>query len=140
MAFNIGLLLYIPYRDLEDRVYEAVVAAGFTDVTMAQSRVFQRISSSGSRVTELADQAKVTKQTASALVQALEAGGYVERVPDPTDARAQLIRVAPRGAAAIAIAAAEIARIEGEWRRALGSARFDRLTRDLDVLRRLTDH
>ncbi|MBL0707357.1 MarR family transcriptional regulator [Sinomonas sp. JC656] len=107
---------------------------------MAQSRVFQRISSGGSRVTELADQAKVTKQTASALVQALEDGGYVERAPDPTDARAQLIRVAPRGAAAIAIAAAEIARIEGEWRRALGSARFDRLTRDLDVLRRLTDH
>ncbi|GAB3272002.1 hypothetical protein GCM10027449_08200 [Sinomonas notoginsengisoli] len=139
MAFNIGLLLYIPYRALEDRVYEAVAAAGFTDITMAQSRVFQRISQAGSRVTELADRAKVTKQTASALVQALEDGAYVERVPDPTDARASLVRVAPRGAAATAIAAAEIARIEAEWRRELGPARYDRLIRDLEVLRRLTD-
>ena len=139
VTFNIGLLLYIPYRALEDRVFEAVVAAGFTDITMAQSRVFQRISSSGSRLTELADLAKVTKQTASALVASLEEGGYVERVPDPSDARARLIRVARRGAAATAVARAEIERIEAEWRHELGPARYDRLARDLEVLRRLTD-
>ena len=139
VAFNIGLLLYIPYRALEDRVFEAVVAAGFTDITVAQSRVFQRISSRGSRLTELADVAKVTKQTASALVEALERGGYVERVPDPSDARARLIRVAPRGAAATEVARAEIEIIEAEWRRELGPARYDRLARDLEVLRQLTD-
>ncbi len=139
VALNIGLLLYIPYRALEDRVFEAVTAAGFTDITMAQSRVFQRISQHGSRVTELADRAKVTKQTASALVQALEDAGYVERVPDPTDARASLVRVASRGAAATDAARAEIERIEAEWRRELGASRYDRLVRDLEVLQRLTD-
>jgi DNA-binding MarR family transcriptional regulator len=106
---------------------------------MAQSRIFQRISPQGSRITELADRAKVTKQTASALVKALEDGGYVERVPDPSDARAQLIRVAPRGAAATEAATAEIRRVEAEWRRELGAARYERLTRDLEVLRQLTE-
>jgi DNA-binding MarR family transcriptional regulator len=137
--FNIGLLLYIPYRALEDRVFEAIVAAGFTDITVAQSRVFQRISAQGSRITELAERARVTKQTASALVQALEDGRYVERVPDPVDARARLVRVAARGAAATAVAAAEIELIAAEWRRELGAARYGRLVRDLEMLRRLTD-
>lgn len=134
-----GLLLFIPYRALEERVYAAVLAAGFSDLSLAQARIFQRIEVEGSRITTLADQAYVTKQTASALVQTLEAGGYVERVPDPSDARASLILVAARGRAAVEVATREINRIEDEWRNELGSVRFTRLIEDLEVLRRLTD-
>ncbi len=60
--------------------------AGY-DVTVAQSRLAQRIADEGSRLTELADRAQVTKQTASLLVAALEREGLVERVPDPSDGR-----------------------------------------------------
>lgn len=134
-----GLLLFIPYRALEERVYAAVLAAGFSDLSLAQARIFQRIEVEGSRITTLAGQAYVTKQTASALVQMLEAGGYVERVPDPSDARASLILVAARGRAAVEVATREINRIEDEWRNELGSVRFTRLIEDLEVLRRLTD-
>ena len=38
----------------------------------------------GSRLTDLAAQAQVTKQTAGELVDQLERRGYVERVPDPS--------------------------------------------------------
>lgn len=137
--YNVGLLLFIPYRALEERVLAAIAAAGFEDLTLAQARIFQRIDAEGSRITALAEQAHVTKQTASALVQALVAAGYVERVPDPRDARASLVRVAERGAAAVDVAAREIDRVEAEWRTALGTARYERLTRDLDALRDLTE-
>ena len=54
---NTGLLLYIPYRAMEARVFKALAAAGYDDFTPAQARVFQRIAPGGSRLTDLAEQA-----------------------------------------------------------------------------------
>jgi DNA-binding MarR family transcriptional regulator len=98
---NLGLLLFIPYRALEKEVLDALAEAGFDDITLAQARVFQRIARDGSRLTELAEAAQVTKQTVGFLVDQLERGGYVERTPDPRDGRARRVRVAVRGAVAV---------------------------------------
>ncbi len=136
---NIGLLLYIPYRALENRVFEALAAAGFDDVTPAQSRIFQRIGPDGTRLTALAEQAQVTKQTAGFLVDQLERAGYVERGPDPLDARARLVRIAERGAKAIPIAASAVAEVEAEWAAQLGKQRMGQLRQALTRLRAVTD-
>jgi DNA-binding MarR family transcriptional regulator len=136
---NIGLLLYIPYRAMEKRVFDAVAAAGFDDFTPAQARVFQRIRPDGSRLTELAEQAQITKQSAGFLVDQLERAGYVERVPDPTDARARLVRIAERGAKAIPVAAAVVAEVEEEWTAHLGKQRMNQLRQALRKLREITD-
>jgi DNA-binding MarR family transcriptional regulator len=136
---NIGLLLYIPYRALEQRVFDALAAAGFDDFTSAQARVFQRIAPGGSRLTDLAEQAQITKQSAGFLVDQLERAGYVERVPDPTDARARLIRITDRGAKAIPLAAAAVADVEAEWTKHLGKQRMHQLRQILTRLRQITD-
>jgi DNA-binding MarR family transcriptional regulator len=88
---NVGTLLFIPYRAMETEVMRALGEAGHGVVTLAQARVLQRIGPGGSRLTDLADQAQVTKQTAGVLVDQLQAAGYVRRVPDPTDGRARLV-------------------------------------------------
>ena len=44
---NVGLLLFLPYRAMEARVFEGLAAAGFDDLTPAQARVFQRIAPGG---------------------------------------------------------------------------------------------
>ncbi|MEX5262238.1 MarR family winged helix-turn-helix transcriptional regulator [Kocuria sp. CPCC 205263] len=131
---NTGLLLYYPYRDMEIRVVEALHAAGFADLSYAQARIFQRIGPDGTRTVQLAEQARVTKQTASLLVQALEEEGYVERRPDPADARARLVSVAERGRAAQAVAAGVVAEVEEQWRRRLGARRYAALRRALAEL------
>lgn len=136
---NLGLLLFIPYRALETRVFERLAAAGFDDITPAQARVFQRISATGTRLTELAEQAQVTKQTAGFLVDQLERAGYVRRVPDPTDARARLVQIAERGAQTIPIAAAVVAEVEAEWAAHLGTTQATQLRRALVSLREITD-
>lgn len=136
---NLGLLLFIPYRALENRVFERLAEAGFDDITPAQSRVFQRIGAAGTRLTVLAEQAQVTKQTAGFLVDQLERADYVRRVPDPTDARARLVQIAERGARAIPIAAAVVAEIEAEWTAHLGTTQAAQLRRALTSLRELTD-
>jgi DNA-binding MarR family transcriptional regulator len=136
---NLGLLLFIPYRAMEARVFAALAASGFDDFTPAQARVFQRIGPDGSRLTDLAEQAQITKQSAGFLVDQLERAGYVERVPDPTDARARLVRIAERGARAIPLAAAIVAGVEAEWATHLGAARMAELREILGDLRDLTD-
>jgi DNA-binding MarR family transcriptional regulator len=138
-TLNLGLLLYIPYRAMEARVFAALAEAGFDTFTPAQARVFQRIAPQGSRLTDLAQQAQITKQSAGFLVDQLERAGYVERVPDPTDARARLVRVAERGAAAIPIAAAIVAAVEQEWAAHLGKRGVQQLRRLLTKLREITD-
>jgi DNA-binding MarR family transcriptional regulator len=136
---NVGVLMFVSYRAMEKRVFEALAAAGYDDLTPAQARVFQRIAPDGSRLTDLADQAQITKQSAGFLVDQLERAGYVERVPDPTDARARLIRVADRGARTIPLAAAVVADVEAEWSRHLGPRAMDQLRDALTRLRKITD-
>lgn len=138
-TLNLGLLLFIPYRDMETRIFQGLAAAGYDDITPAQARVFQRIAVGGSRLTDLAEQAGVTKPTAGFLVDQLERAGYVERVPDPTDGRARLVKVAERGARSVEASRAIVAEIEAEWTAHLGERRMAQLRRLLTDLREITD-
>ena len=138
-GLNTGLLLFIAYRAMENRIFEALAQAGFDDFTLAQARVMQRIGPEGTRLTRLAEAAQVTKQTAGHLVDQLERTGYVRRTPDPTDARARLVRLAERGIAAQPVAAAVLAEVEDEWRDHLGERRWRQLREALTSLREITD-
>lgn len=131
--------MFVAHRAAEARVFESVKAAGFNDLTLAQTRIAQRLTLGGIRVTDLAEQAGVTKQTAGALVDELESNGYVARRPDPVDARARLVVLTDRGERLCATAAAEIANVEGEWRSHLGPGRYDELRAALVSLRQITD-
>jgi DNA-binding MarR family transcriptional regulator len=120
---DLGVSLFIPYRYTEDRIFRAIQDAGFDDWTLAQCRVFQRIAPDGSRLTDLADQAQMSKQSAGVLVDQLERLGYVRRVPDPTDGRARLIVIEQRG----------------RRKAYLGTRNFTLLHQILDQLREITD-
>ncbi len=136
---DLGVALFIPYRYMEDRIFQAIQDAGFDDWTLAQVRVFQRIARDGSRLTDLADQAQVSKQSAGVLVDQLERLGYVRRVPDPTDGRARLIVIEERGRRAAEVAMATSSEIHLEWMAYLGTRNFTLLQQILDQLREITD-
>ncbi|NKX54425.1 MarR family winged helix-turn-helix transcriptional regulator [Arthrobacter mobilis] len=135
---NLGVLLFIPYRHMEQRIIAALNRAGYP-VTAAQAHIFQRINDEGSRLVELAEAASTTKQNAGFLVDQLEKQGYVERVPDPRDARARLVRITARGREAVAVAAGVEAAIEREWREHLGADETEQLRAALLRLRQITD-
>ena len=137
-APHVAVLFFVAHRAIEQRVLEAAHAAGHT-VTQAQGRVAARIGPYGTRLTELAAAAQVTKQTAGFLIDQLEKAAYVERVPDPTDARARLILLAPQGRAAQAQARRTERSIEREWERHLGKQRMSALRDALTSLREITD-
>ncbi len=124
---------------MENKVFAALAAAGFDDMTLARGRVFQRIGPAGARLTELAEQAQVTKQAAGALVDELERAGYVTRRPDLTDNRARLVCIAERGMAAIQVASTVVAEVEAEWTRHVGVHEMEQLRDTLMKLREITD-
>jgi DNA-binding MarR family transcriptional regulator len=136
---NLGLLCFYPHRAMEARILAALAAAGFDDITAAQGRIAARIGAGGTRLTDLAEQALVTKQTAGHLVDQLERGGYVRRVPDPTDARARLVQMAERGDRVVALARRVEAEVEAEWTAYLGEEATGRLREALTRLREITD-
>jgi DNA-binding MarR family transcriptional regulator len=136
---DLGVALFIPYRYMEDRIFRAIQDAGFDDWTLAQVRVFQRLAPDGSRLTDLADQAQMSKQSTGVLVDQLERLGYVRRVPDPTDGRARLIVIEERGRRAAEVAMATSTEILAEWTAFLGTRNFTLLHQILDQLREITD-
>ena len=132
-------MLFVANRALEQRAFDAVVAAGITDITLAQARVAARIGPEGSRVSDLAEQARVTKQSAAFLVEQLEAAGYVERVPDPTDGRARLVRLTTRARRVARAADTEVQRVLTEWADHVGEERLRQMHETLRDLREITD-
>lgn len=138
-AINFGVLLFIPYRHMETRILQRIHDAGYDDVTLAQARVFQRIAPGGSRLTDLAEQAQMTKQSVAGLVDELERMRYVRRVPDPDDRRARLIQIDKRGRQAAKAAQVAHNEIQAEWRSHLGTRRFTQLRELLEDLRAITD-
>jgi DNA-binding MarR family transcriptional regulator len=134
-----GVLMFIAHRSAENRIIAALHRAGYTDITVAQARIAARIGPRGTRISALAEQAQVSKQTATALVDRLEQAGYVERTVDPADARARIVRIGPKGQEIIPIVRAEEAAIEAEWTRHLGRRRMAQLRDTLAALREITD-
>lgn len=133
-----AVLMFIAGRHVEARVIDGVREAGHA-LTLAQARLAARIGERGTRLTDLAEQAQVTKQSAGFLVDQLERAGYVERVADPADARARLVRFTARGREVVAAARRVERQVLREWKRHLGPDRFAALQDALTALREITD-
>jgi DNA-binding MarR family transcriptional regulator len=127
----IGALLRIPFQAIVTRIHHDLQMAGFTDLRPAHFAVFQHIRPEGSRLTELAEQAQMTKQSMGYLVNHLETCGYVERVPDPSDHRARIVCLTKRGWDVDRAARASVAQIEKEWADQIGEGRLAQLRQTL---------
>jgi DNA-binding MarR family transcriptional regulator len=135
---NVGILLRTPFQEVVRRVSIGVAEAGFDDLRPAHSTVFQHIEAEGSRLTDLAERAQITKQSMGYLVDYLVERGYLERRPDPTDRRAALVCLTERGWAQIRASLEVIARLEEEWSRAIGARRMEQLRAILTELAHAT--
>jgi DNA-binding MarR family transcriptional regulator len=93
----LGLLLRLLYQHWTRAIDEALTAAGYDDIRGPHANVFTFLPPEGMRVSELTKLAHVRKQTMAQAVEELEALGYVERRPDPTDRRSRLVFLTERG-------------------------------------------
>ncbi|GAA1574948.1 hypothetical protein GCM10009789_30500 [Kribbella sancticallisti] len=132
-AANTIAMLGRAYSLLGFQIVDGVVGAGYPQKP-SHSAVFAQISPQGSRLSVLARGANMSPQAMGELVDELEELGYVERQPDPSDRRAKLIMLTPRGHECIAAGIATIEGIEERIDRILGADGHAELRRLLTEL------
>ena len=117
---GLGQLLLRAFRWFEGALFAELRAEGWTDVRPAHSQVFAHLQRGGSRASDLARRAGVSRQAMSELVRELESLGYLEQVPDPANRSARIVRLTPRGVAHVRDARRIVARLEEELTPLLG--------------------
>jgi DNA-binding MarR family transcriptional regulator len=120
-------LLLRAQRDFDAELNARLRERGYQDVRLAHSALFAHIDLEGTRSSELAERAGMTKQGMGQLVADLEKKGYVERVEDPADGRAKLVRLTKKGRRHVRDAREIIREIETAYARGLGDERLETL-------------
>jgi DNA-binding MarR family transcriptional regulator len=95
--------------------------AARAQVSAAHIHITRHLSLQGSRLSELADSAGMTKQAMGDLVTQCEAWGLVQRTPDPQDARARRIVFTETGLAWLRAFEQAVAQTEAEFKQEVGT-------------------
>ena len=123
---DLGRLLLEAHRAVGAEFVALLDERGYPDARPGHAAVVLHLDRrSGTRLSDLANRARMTKQGMMLVVDELEERGYVRRVPDPADARAKIVRLTARGRRYVAEARRVIAAIESGARRDLGDRRYD---------------
>ena len=130
--------LQILFRDARNAIEAAVRADlaqnGFGDVAPSHSALLRNIGDDGSRPSELAAHAGVTRQAITKLVDELERLDLVHRDPDPDDGRGVIVRYTDRGRAGVAIARKRMLALERAYAAQVGADRWAEVRSTLETL------
>lgn len=130
-GYELPLRLLMAFRALIDEVHAELARQGHPELRPMHGFVFQAIGPAGCTTAELSRRLGVSKQAAGKTVEALERLGYVERVRDPSDARARLVRLTGRGVDSLVRSAQVFDRLRARWAGTLGEERLRAFEADL---------
>jgi len=135
-AASTGQLLFRCARLLNDLGLARVRAATGVAIRPAHAALFPHIDLDGTRITEIARRAGVSKQAVGPVIAELVEWGMMERVPDPADGRAHLIRyaVGDDGEHSIVLGLRVLGTLEGELGVETGPGRWAALHDALTAL------
>jgi DNA-binding MarR family transcriptional regulator len=132
---SVAQLLFRAARLLNERAIARLRAkTRLGNVRTSHTALLPHIDLDGTRLTELARRMDVSKQAAAELVDELEAMGVLEKVPDPSDGRAKLVRFTKRGRQGLLDGLRLLQELETELESALGRDRLRALHATLVAL------
>lgn len=132
---SVAQLLFKAARLLNERAIARLDApASGPRLRAAHTSLFPHIDLEGTRLTELARRLGISKQAVGQLVDELEQMGALERVPDPDDGRAKLVRFSRTPGKTILDGLRHLQGIEAELAAELGEARMQGLREGLVAL------
>jgi DNA-binding MarR family transcriptional regulator len=129
---HLGRLLGHAMRRFDERVLSLMAhnievplalsnLAARSQVSAAHIHITRHLALEGSRLTDLAERAGMSKQAMGDLVDQCEAWGLVGREPDPRDRRARQVRFTEAGLAWLQAFREAVAQAEAEFRVEVGS-------------------
>ncbi len=116
------------------RLRAAFAAAGLDGIRPAQALALVPLAAGGLHASDLADRLRISRQAVAQAVAALERHEYVARKPHPSDARALIIELTPRGRQALRVMRSNALEVERRWQDVLGERRFSGLRETLVAL------
>lgn len=131
---NTGVYLRTLWDELRYNLEIQLKENGYHEISPSHGWIFYNTEEEGSRITELAGKAKITKQSMSALVAQLEDGGYVKKVPDPNDKRAWLLLLTAKGKKVKLVGQQLNYTFEEKWKQKLGEKDYSQLRKLLTKL------
>lgn len=132
---SLARLLLDAHRSVAGDLSVELEERGWPDLRPSQAALLLNVDRrSGTRSTELARRAGVTKQAIMVVVDELEAAGLVRRTPDVEDGRAKVVRLTARGRTCAAECRRAVAAVDARARRTLGGRRHDVLRETLEML------
>jgi DNA-binding MarR family transcriptional regulator len=124
---DLSHLLLEAFRTLDREIEAALEDRGVGELRPSQATALLLVDRTGTRLSEIAQRAGITKQAMMQLVDGLQAMGCVRRVPDPEDARAKVVRLTAKGLRHRASSRKAIQAVESRIRRRLGGRRHEAL-------------
>ncbi|MBW8806068.1 MAG: winged helix DNA-binding protein [Catenulisporales bacterium] len=130
---DLPLLLLLGFRALIDDVHTELDAAGHPSFRPLHGVAFKAIGD-GTTAAALGRRLGVSKQAAGKTIEGLERDGYVERVPDPEDARSKIVKLTARGAELQRLAYRVMAEQRARWAKQLGEEKMAALEEGLRAI------
>lgn len=132
----LGALLRRSHQLLFATINRALVDGGYHELSQTQMTMWRILwdHPGGLRATELAQRLEMTKQSMAQIVDNLSEHGYVERVDDPVDQRAKLVRLTKRGHAMGKLTRDAVRDVEADWKRRIGAAKVEAVREALTEL------
>ncbi|MEO6510522.1 MAG: MarR family winged helix-turn-helix transcriptional regulator [Nocardioides sp.] len=130
----LGTLMSSAGARLAARLDQGLADAGFADLRAAHAAPFMVMDPGGSRPSQLAARAHMSKQAMGELVGYLVGRGYLETVADPSDGRARLVRPTARGWRALDAGVAVIDAFDAWLDGQLGARGVDVLRKSLHLI------
>lgn len=133
-SLPLGSLMSSAGARLGARLDAALTEAGFPDLRAAHAAPFMVMDAAGTRGSHLAARAHMTKQAMGELIAYLIDRGYFETLPDPSDGRARLVRLTPKGWHAVDAGVHVISSFDDWLEAQLGGAAVALLRRQLTLI------
>ena len=134
-----GALTRLAWLAVREGIYSRVRQAGYSDLQPVHVLLFRYPTVADVRPTELAEQIGISKQAMNDLLRQMEAKGYLELRPDPSDGRARLITLTPRGSELMELVRSADQAVSEEWAEVVGQKRFNAFRQTLIELVQAAD-
>lgn len=131
---SVARLLHDSFTICRGRVLEKLTSRGHPYINLSHSVVLRHIDVEGTPLSVVTRRAGVSRQAVAKVARQLEVVGYLATLPDPTDRRAKVLKLTPRGMLLFAACIEAYEAFEEELAQRIGRRRLEQFRITLQMI------
>jgi len=122
------------FRGFEQSLLEQLASQGITDVTPSHLNILRHLNNQGMMISQLAQDAALSKQLVGRIVKELAAKGYLKITEEQNDRRIKFVSYTKKGTTLIRLAVEIVDAVEQQYKTTLGKAGYEQFRNALTQL------